>query len=240
MRSIGLLLKVLWSPGEAMFLLSKNPRVLAPMIFLCLFSGLTGSVVLTKLDSAELAMRTIERSFGRSNLSDEQKAEIRERIKSQVNSPIAKGLSFASTFIGPVFVVLFVTLIYFGLFTMLGREGSFKAFLSVTAFACVPMIFRQMASVLRAWVVPASVIMPDELGSLSPAVFLDRDSVSPVVFAAVNSMDLVSIWTLILLVIGYGFMTRKNLSKAARASAVVGVFLVYVALRLAAAALRGI
>ena len=236
MQSVDLLFKVLWSPGEAMSFLSKNPRVLAPMLFLCLFSMLAGGAVLMKVDSAELALRTIERSTRGASLSDEQKAQIRQ----QMNSPIVKGLTFASTVIGPLLLIGIVAGVYFALFTMLGREGSFKAFFSITAFAFIPSIIRQLAAALSAFLVPPSSLMPDELGSVSPAVFLDRDSVSPVLFAGVNTIDLITIWILILLVIGYGFVTRKSLSKTARASAVVGVFLIYVCLRLAFAAIRGV
>ena len=236
MQSITLLFKVLWSPGEAMFLLSKNPKVLTPIVFMTLFSIVTGTVFVTKLDSAELAMRAIERSSRGSSLSDEQKAQLRR----QMDSPVVKGFTFVSVVLGALFLVLIVAAIYFAVFTMLGREGTFKAFLSITAYAFVPTIFRSMAAMLSAYVVPPASLMPDELGSLSPAVFLDRDSVSPVLFTAVNSIDLVNIWVLSLLVIGYGFVTRKSLSKASRGAAILGVFLLYVALRLAAAAVRGI
>jgi len=234
MQSISLLFKVLWSPGEALFFLSKNPKVLTPILFLTLFSTVTGAVLVTKLDSAELTMRALERS--RSNLSDEQKAQLRR----QMGSPVVKVFTFVSAVVGALLVVLIVAGIYFALFTMLGREGSFKAFLSITAYAFVPTIFRSLAAVLSAYVVPPSSLMPDELGSLSPAVFLDRDAMSPVVFTAVNTIDLVTIWVLILLWIGYGFVTRKSLSKVSRAAAILGVFLLYVALRLVSAAVRGI
>ena len=70
MQSITLLFKVLWSPGETMFLLSKNPRVLVPMIFLSIFSLVAGSAVLMKLDFAELTMRMIERSAQGSRMPD--------------------------------------------------------------------------------------------------------------------------------------------------------------------------
>ena len=236
MQSIGLLFKVLWSPGETMFLLSKNPRVITPMVFLSLFSILTGTAILMKVDSAELAMRTIERSAQGRQMPEEQKELLRQRM----HSLIVKGITFASTVIVPLVMIVLIAAVYFGLFTMLGRDGSFKAFLSITAFAFVPSIFRQLAAVLSAFVVPASSIMPDELGSLSPSVFLDRDAISPVLFTAVSSIDLVTIWILTLLVIGYGYVTRKSLSKAARAGAVVGVFLVYAALRLAYAAISGV
>ena len=234
MQSISLLFKVLWSPGEALFFLSKNPKVLTPILFLTLFSIVTGAVLVTKLDSAELTMRALERS--RSNLSDEQKAQLRR----QMGSPVVKVFTFVSAVVGGLLVVLIVAGIYFALFTMLGREGGFKAFLSITLYAFVPRIFSSLAAVLSAYVVPPSSLMPDELGSLSPAVFLDRDAMSPVVFTAVNTIDLVTIWVLILLWIGYGFVTRKSLSKVSRAAAILGVFMLYVALRLVSAAVRGI
>jgi len=236
MQSISLLFKVLWSPGEAMFLLSKNPKVLAPVLFLTLFSIVTATVFVVKVDTAELTMRTIEKSSRGSSLSDEQKAQLRR----QIDSPAVKGFTFVSAVLGAGLMVLIVAAIYFALFTMLGREGGFKAFFSITAYAFVPTVFRSLAGIVSAFVVPASSLMLDELGSLSPAVFLDRDSVSPVLFAAVNTIDLVSIWVLILLGIGYGFVTRKGLSKASRAAAILGVFLVYVVFRLGSAAIRGI
>ncbi len=236
MQTIGLLFKVLWSPGETMFLLSKNPRVLVPILFSCLVSFATGAVVMTKLDLAELTIRQIERSPQAANFSGQQKDAMRQ----QMNSQLVKGFTFVSTAVSPVVIILVVTLIYFALFTILGRDGDFKSYVSITAFAFVPLVFRQLALVLSALFLPSSAIMLDELGSLSPSVFLDRDSMSPVAFAAISTVDLVSIWILALLIIGYGFVTRKSLSKATRAGAVIGVFLVFVAFRLALAALRGV
>ena len=66
-----------------------------------------------------------------------------------------------------------------------------------------------------------------------------RSIVSRVVFAAVNMIDVISLWTLCLLVIGFGFVTRKSVSKAACAGTVFGVFLVYAVLRVMLASLRG-
>ena len=236
MQSVNLLLKVLWSPGEAMFLLSKKPRIVVPLVFLSLFSLVTGGLVMSRLDSAELALRAIERSPQGSQISEEQK----ELMRTRLNSPIVKALGIGSAIISPAILITIVSGIYFALFTMLGREGGYKAFFSITAFALIPTVIRQVATVAQVFVMPVSQIMPDELGSLSPAVFLNRDSMSPVLFAAVNTVDLATIWILSLLVIGFGFVTRKSLSTAARACTVIAPFLVWVAFRLALAALRGV
>jgi len=235
MQTISLLFKVLWSPSEAMFLVSKSPRIVAPILFVCLFSFVGGNLVSMKLDPTELAVKAIERSARGSTVSDEQKEELRNLM----NSPVFKGIRFASTLVLPLFLIALAAVIYFALFSALGREANFKVFLSITAFAFIPLIFRQLAAVFTAFIVPASAVIPDELGSIGPAVFLNLDSISPTLFAAVNMVDVVTIWILALLTIGYGFAARKTLSKWTRVSAVLGVFVLYAVLRLAVAAVRG-
>jgi hypothetical protein len=236
METISLFFKVLWSPGEAMFLLSKNPRVLAPLLLIALSSLGIGAVMATKVDMAELTIRQIERTPQGRNFTDQQK----DLMRKQMNLPVVKGFTFVTTTIFAIATVVVIAGIYFALFTMVGREGDFRTFFSITAFAFVPLIFRQIAFVIAVYVLPTSAIMLDELGSLSPSVFLDRDHISPVLFTAVNMIDLVNIWILVLLTIGYGFVTRKGLSKVTRGGVVIGVFLVYAVLRLALAAIRGI
>jgi hypothetical protein len=171
----------------------------------------------------DLPLRIIERSPAGLNVSE----EMQDRMRQQADS--AGSWIFTMIFSGlrPVLLLLIVSAIYFSIFTVIGSKGPFGAFFSITAFAFVPMVFRQIAAALTAFFVPSAAVMPDELGSLSPAVFLDRDSVSPLVFTAVNMVDIVSIWTLCLLVIGFAFVTRKNIMMRGRAAVVFGAFLAY-------------
>jgi hypothetical protein len=225
MQSIGLLLKVLWSPGETMFLLSKNPRVLAPMLFLSLSSLVTAVAVATKAKFGEMYMNVLAQTPRAAQMPEEAKAQL-ERLMSL---PVMQGIFIAIAGLAPLLVVVIMALIYFGLFSMIGREGDFKAFLSITAFAYVPWIFNSLAAVVRAFMVAPSSLMLDELGSLSAAAFVDRGVASPRLFALANSIDVISIWTVLLLAIGYGFVVRKSVSKTTRVAATVAMF---VALRL--------
>src|SRR5215469_7931843 len=124
MQTISLLFKVLWSPAESMFILSKKPRVLVPMLFLCLFSLIAGTVMTMKVDVADLTIRAIERTPRGATMSDQQKDQMRQAM----NSPAGKGLTFVSTAVGTPIMILVVTAIYFVLFTIAGREGNFKSF----------------------------------------------------------------------------------------------------------------
>jgi hypothetical protein len=236
MQSISLLFKVLWSPGEAMYLLSKSPRVLAPLLFLSIFSGVMGGLAFAKIDFGDMYMRMVEKTPQGANMSDDQKAQ----MKRIMSLPVIKAAIPVIGVIFSVLLILLVAAVYFGLFSLIGREGSFKAYLSVTAFAFVPMIFSSIATVVRAFLMPQTSLMLDEIGSLSAGIFIDRDTASPVLFSLANSVDLVSIWILTLLVIGYGFVTRKSVSKGTRAAVVVAVFLAYIGLKVASAAIRGV
>src|SRR5262245_41635141 len=123
MQSIGLLFKVLWSPGEAMLLLSKTPRVLVPMAFgfLCALFGTI--LVWTHVNYNELNIRMLERSRFFANLSEEQKAQIRKNSSSPTRNMVAAPIAAVSSAI----IVVVCAGIYFGIFTIFGREGSFKA-----------------------------------------------------------------------------------------------------------------
>lgn len=235
METLSLLLKVVWAPGETMFIVSKKPRVLAPMLFLCAFSLASGLVMFSKIDQAEITIRMIERSARGAQMPD----EVKERMRTQMRSPITKGFSIVSAALVPAILISIVALVYFGVFTLFGREGNLKSFFAVTAFAFIPLIFRQLAAVLTIFVVPESSIMLDELGSIGPAVFVDRDSISHTLFAAIGMVDLVTIWVLALLVIGFKSLTRKSVSTVARLTGVVGVYLVWAAIRIGWSYLTG-
>ena len=228
MQSLGLLLKVLWSPGEAMFLLSKKPRALVALGFISLCSLLSAIAIASKQKFGELYMNTLAKSPQAARMPEDAKAQM-QRVMSL---PAMQGVFIALFVVTPLIIVTLIALIYFGLFSMVGRDAGFKAFFAITAFAFVPGVFSGLAGAIRAFVSVPSSLLLDELYSLSPATFLDRDAVSPFVFAAANSIDLVTIWTLILLVIGYGFVTPKSVSKGTRTVAVVGVLLVYEAIKL--------
>jgi hypothetical protein len=221
METLGLFFKTFWSPGEAMFMLSKKPRILLPLIIVGVLQLGVGLVSLTRLDFGQIALKQIERSPQAANMTEEQKQNA-VRISRQL---------------GPVFVIfgavapaIFITIaagLYFGIFTVLGRDGGFKAFYAITLFAYIPLLLRQAASVVQLFTVPPEQLDVNELGNLSLSVFLDPKEVSKLVFALASVVDLTSIWIMILLVIGYKYVTAKTVGTGLRATAVVVPYLFF-------------
>jgi hypothetical protein len=203
-----------------MFLLSKKPRVLAPLLLLSLVS--LGSSILTfsKIDTVEMMISQAERQ-GQRTLSEEERATMTNTAR------VLTPLFIASASIGTVIFITLAALIYFGVFTVIGRQAGFKAFYAVTAFAFLPMIFRSLAVALQVSLAAPSSIVMEELGSLSLAVFLDPSSVSRLVYGLATMVDVVSIWSVILLIIGFKYLTPRSVGVPLRATGVLSVYLVF-------------
>ena len=230
METIGLLIKVFWAPGEAMFLLSKKPQVLAPLLFLCAVSLMSSLIVFSKIDMMQIFIRQAEQQ-GRV-LSEEDRANMSRM--SSVMTPVF----IVSATVGTAIFITVTAAIYFGIFTLIGRDGGFKTFYAITAFAFLPMIFRSVVAAIQALFVPQSSLVMEEMGAMSLAVFLDPTAVSKLTYAVASVVDIVSIWTAILLIIGFKFVTRKSVGTPVRVTAVVTVYLVFSALGVAARMLR--
>jgi hypothetical protein len=230
MEGIALLFKVIWSPGEAMFRATKKASTaLAPVLLLSLAGIAVTVFMFSRVNMAEMTFRALEQRSGAQQLTQEQK----DRIIQASTSGFARTFALVASAVGPALSIACVALVYFAIFTLVGRNGTYRAFFAVTAFAFVPLVIRHIAGAITVSVVPQSSLQVDEIGSISPSIFLDRDAVSPALFAAFNQLDVVSLWILALLVIGYRFVVPKDVSTTTRAACVFGVWLVWFALKMA-------
>lgn len=235
MESLSLMFKVLWAPAEAMLRVSKSPKFVLPLVILALFSAGSATIAFYHLDPGEIAIRQVERQMRGQPIPD----ELREQIIRGTENPVLRTVGFVFSVIGPLIQVAVISLIYFGLFSLLGREAGYRSFFAVTTFAFIPIIFRMVAMSISVLTLPSSAIFPEELGAISPSVFLDPESVSRVLYVAVSMIDVVTLWILVLLAIGFRFLCKKGLSPVTRYVAVFIPWGIYAGFRLAIAAAFG-
>jgi hypothetical protein len=215
MQSLGLVFKTFWAPAEAMFLAAKNPRVLVPLIVLTVFALGTGLTSFAKVDFGDMVKQQLEKTRQGQQMTEEQKQNVVRIYRTLGPVLIIVGAAF------PVILVTIATVVYFGIFTMLGREGNFKAFYAVTALAYAPLIVRQIVAAIQLFAIPTSQLDLNDLGNMSGQLFLDPASGSKMLFALAGVVDVTSIWIMILLCIGYKTVTRKSLGAGLRVAAVV-------------------
>ncbi len=214
METIGLVFKMFWAPGEASVQMSKKPRVLATLILLGVTALGTGLVSLAKIDFGAAVIQQIEKN-PRANLSEDQKQNFAKLYRTF--APVLVGLGA----VFPAIIVAIATVIYFGIFTMIGREGDFKTFFAATALAYAPLMVRQIIACIQIFAIPQEQLDLNALGSLSLQLVLDPLSSSKVLYALAGIVDITSIWIAVLLCISYKSVTKKSVGSGLRATAVI-------------------
>jgi hypothetical protein len=201
---------VFFAPGETFASIVRRPDFVVPLVIIFVFSVITGILVAQKVDFKDIARQAVESNPRSANLSP----DIQQK---QVN--LMGGIMKAAAYASPVLsIVLLVVLaaILFAAFKMFGGEGEFLQALSVTIYAWFPNIVRGIVSV-------AAVLSKKSLTLYSLqnpvasnfAYFISNPRLHPVEFAFLSAIDLFTIWTLILLIIGFSTMSRFSRAKSA-------------------------
>jgi hypothetical protein len=121
-----------------------------------------------------------------------------------------------------------MVLITGGVFYLLlgmGRGIPIKPFFAVTAFAFIPGAIRSIAMIGTILFAEPTTETLSRAGAISPIWLVDPANVSQTLYQALAKVDVLTIWILVLLIIGYGFVLRDRVSPALRVSAVVGAYL---------------
>lgn len=217
----------LFSPDDTFRDIARKPDILVPLLILLVITIVSSVVMIPHLDLATSLRDQLENS-GR-NLSPE---DIERSVR--MMSAFAKVTAYASPLlaVGLWAIVAGVLLVSFRLF---GGEGNYKQAFSVTLYAWIPLLLNSViASIVG---VARGSIDPREMASVvmsNPAFFVSFKD-QPILYSALSSLDLFTIWTVILLIIGFAWVSRT--SKARSAAVVIGWWAFLVLMKLGFAAM---
>jgi hypothetical protein len=220
----GLLKRILWvftSPGKLMACLAEKPRILLGLI-LSLVS--LDALYLTHmplyqdmLRNASLAQIDYMESLGVTMTPEMIEASLpQSMITGLISTPIAAAIMW-----------LVITLVLFAVLKIMGGQGKFKAYLSVTGYASV-ISAAYMLIALVAATFTGSLHVDPTLTSL--ATLVSKDSVGTVVYALLKSIDIFSIWYYVVMAIGLAAVSKVKKSYVYIAVASVFVISVIIAI----------
>jgi len=224
----GRLLGVLVAPGKTFAAIAARPTWVAPLVALVLLVAIDSYLIGGRLDW-ERSVRHRLAASGR-ELSAEQ---IEQSIAMFKRIGPALTLGSAVT-LAPGGYLLAALLFWVGS-RLLGSEIGYRTSLSTTLHGLMP---GAIAALLAIPVILRRSSLTDEEARggllLSNLAFLAPPEAGPGLRSLLTSLDLFSLWAVVLLVIGY--RTTARLSRAGAAGLVVTLWLVYVAGRAALAA----
>lgn len=199
------------APARTFASITRRPGWVAPLILSTVLSVFATAVLLPRMDF-EAAVR--EQLSARDETISEERVE-----KIVAAQKRFSGLAYVWGTLAPTLVALLIAGVFWLSFKAFGWDLSFPQSLGITSHAFLPNLLSAILLILFA--LRLERLNPADLGDLvrsNPAFFVDRQA-NPVLYALFQSLDVFSIWVLVLLVLGYSIAARVSRGKAA---AIVG------------------
>jgi hypothetical protein len=217
---------VLFAPADTFRDIARKPDIIVPLVILLVLALASAIIFVPRMDVDAMMRAQMEQSGRQMSDADMEKA-----------AKFSGSLMRVMGYLSPVWAVL-IWLIIAGVlllaFRLFGGEGNFKQAFSATLYAWIP---NTIGGIITTIVVAArGTVDPTTMATLvksSPA-FLVEQKDNPVVFALLSSLDIFTIWTLILLILGFAALSK--LSRGKSAAIVISLWLVTVFVKLAGAA----
>jgi hypothetical protein len=227
--AFGRLLGAFVAPVETFRSIAVRPTWILPFLLLVAVGVGVGTLVMQRMDFEQVIRAQNERAGGQ--MSAEQVEQAAERAKSM--APILTAVQGVVT---PA-IYLLVALAFWATFRMVGSDFGYRSSLATTVHATLPSALAAVLSIpviLHHASLTQSEVKNGSFLASSLAVLAPADA-SPVLRALLGSADLFSLWTVALLVVG--FREAARVSRQAALGGVLILWLLYVAGKVALAAL---
>jgi hypothetical protein len=197
---------VFFSPGETFDDVVRKPDILAPLVVGILIAVAFSEVMLAKIGMDRIVRTQLEQSGRLSSMTPDQ-----------VDQAVAQGAKFGAIFthvfgvLGPPIFLLVIAAIGLGIVNLIfGSKAKFGTAFSVTCYAnLVNVLGGILGIVMMLFGDPehfnVSAPVPTTLG-----FFMDQAHTSKPLFALGSSVDLFTIWFMVLLGIGFAATTQRK------------------------------
>ena len=223
--SIERIIGALFSPDETFRDIAAKPDILIPLVIILVLSTIVGIVLAPRLEFDSLRTQMAAKN---PNLAPE---DIDRMVK--MAGAIGKVSSYASPILVACSFVIIAAVLLLA-FRLFGGEGTFRQAFSITIYAWIPRVIQSVIlTVIISIKGTADVNDVPTLVRSNPAVFVDMAD-HPVLFSFLSTFDLFTIWTVVLLIIGFAYMSRFTRARSATIILSIWAFITVVKLGFAA------
>jgi hypothetical protein len=225
---------ILWEPGATFRDIAARPRWWPPLVIVIALS-LVFSYTFTQRGGWEHFFRQqMETNSRMQNMPADQREQT---MAMQVK--VGPYFAYGGSILGlPCFALAAAGIFLFLFRTLLGAELSFKQVFAICCYSFVPLIFSSLMAL-------AVMLLkePDQFDLQNPILtnigaFLDSASTPKWLYSLASSVDVFSLWVMVLMATGLSAAARK-ISWTTSFMCVLGTWLVYVLLKVGGAAISG-
>ncbi len=216
---------VLMSPSRTFADIVRKPDWIVPALLLLAVSYVTVFVISSRVDFASVYREALEAQ----HMPPEQQEQAL-----RVATAIGKSFLFLGPLLGIGGIVIAAALLFLGL-RLVGGQLTFLQAFAVTMYGWMPHVIGGILAIVVA--LTRKTIGMEELQTLvhSNPAFLTHMKTNPMLFNFLSSIDIFSIWTMVLLIIGLSIAAK--VSKVKTAAVVIALWLVFVLFKVGQGAL---
>ena len=213
------------SPSSTFADIARRPDWIVPILLLLVVSYVSVFMIAGKIDFNTVYRQAMEAQH---MPPDQQERALR------IATSIGKSIMYVAPFFSIGGLVIAALLLWLGL-RMLGGQLTFLQSFAVTAYAWMPHVLAGIIGIIVS--MSRKTIGVEELQTLvhSNPAFLVSMKTNPVLFNFLSTLDLFSIWVIILLTIGLSIAAK--VSKVKAFAVVITLWAVYVLFRVGQGAL---
>jgi hypothetical protein len=223
----GRIIGVFFTPKATFEDIVRKPNWLVPMALILLTS--LGAVIAlnSHFSWRDYVSQQIEKSPRAAQLS----AEAKER-QVEMSAKFSPIVAYVFGLLIPICGILVIALVLWGAFSIMAGAGSdYKTALAIVSHAVVPAsVIGTILFITVLFLKPVGMFDLDNPIATNVAALL-ADDASKWLVALGKNLDLLELWKLVLLSIGFAAISPKKLQGGKAFSIVFGVFLVYLVLR---------
>jgi hypothetical protein len=204
MSEPGRLAGVFYEPGKVFADLAEHPRFIWPLVIMIVLGLAFSYSISTHVGWDQTIRQTLTNNPRTADLTPAQKEQAIAR-----GAQVAGVIGWVGAVVGPPVLILIIAGILTGLFNaLLGTDLKFKQMFSITAYA---MLIRGLYSIL---IILVMYLKPPEdfdirFNPFSIGGYLDRSETPKWLMSLATSLDLFSIWVVVVLAIGFSVAAKK-------------------------------
>ena len=223
---LGRIIGVFFSPKTTFEDIVRKPDWVLPVVLLTLFSLAVSFSINQRINWREFISQQMEKNPQAAQLSAEQK-EQRVEAGAKFSAPF----TYCIGLLGPSLGILVVGLVMWGAYNLLGGANTnFATAFAITSYAFMTGLISSLLFILILYLKPFGTVDLENPVAANLAAVLPEDSAKWLV-ALAKSIDLFTIWTLILLAIGFAATNPKKLRGGKAFSIAFSVWIAYVVVR---------
>jgi hypothetical protein len=210
MNEAGRLFGIFYEPGKVLADVAERPRWLPPIVVSILFA-----LCFTYAISSHIGWeQTVRQSLAGNSRVADLPADQKELIVAR-GAKAASVLGWVGAVVAPPFFTMVIAGILTGIFNgLLGTELKFVQMFAVTAYAFVVRVLYTVLLILIVYLKPPEDFNI-QVSPFSPAAYMNRAENPKWLMSLAGSLDLFTIWVIVLLAIGFSVAAKKlSFSKA--------------------------